>query len=188
MKKRAQQRPDAAAGPPATRAGLAALALEQFSSGLYRFLLRRLRNAEKAEDLSQEVYLRLLRTTETGHVRSPQAYVYRVALNVLCEFQIRERGGEVTFDSEAVAQVAEQLADDASPDAIYEQNAQEARFAEAIRELPPMQRAVLRLVTQHAFSHAEIAEQLGISVSTVRNHLYKAIDYCRRRVADDDAR
>jgi RNA polymerase sigma factor (sigma-70 family) len=187
MKKRAQ-RPDVTGERSAAPAGLTALALEQFSPGLYRFLLRRLRNADKAQDILQEVYLRLLRATETGHVKSPQAYVYRVALNVLCEFQMRERGSEVTFDSDAVARLAEQLADEAVPEAIYEQDTQEIRFEQAIRELPPMQRAVLRLVTQHAFSHADIAQKLGISVSTVRNHLYKAIDYCRHRVADDDAK
>lgn len=186
MRKRIQKGSEPQNDSPTTPVGLAALAFEQFSTGLYRFLLRRLRSVEKAEDLSQEVYLRLLRATELGHVKSPQAYVYRVALNVLSEFQIRERGGEVTFDSDAVAQMAEQLEGESVPEAIYEQDAQAARFEQAIRELPPMQRAVLRLATQDVLSHAEIAVRLGISVSTMRNHLYKAIDYCRHRVADEE--
>lgn len=185
MKKRSQTGSD-----PATRSsttlGLASLAFEQFSAGLYRYLLRRLRNTQNAEDLSQEVYLRLLRTTEPGQVRSPQAYVYRVALNVLCEFQMRQRSSEVSFDSEAMAHVTEELADEAAtPETVYEQQVQEARLERVIHELPPMQRAVLRLATQHPLSHAQIAEQLGISVNTMRSHLYKAIDHCRHRMAQE---
>jgi RNA polymerase sigma factor (sigma-70 family) len=174
---------------PATPAGWTERAFEQFSAGLYRFLLRRLRSAENAEDLSQEVYLRLLRAVQPAQIRFPQAYVYRIALNVLCEFRVRERGGDVTFDSEAAEQATTHLADEAAlPEQAYEERAREARLQGVIGELPPMQRAVLRLATQHPLSHAQIAEQLGISVSTMRNHLYKAMDYCRHRFADEDGR
>jgi RNA polymerase sigma factor (sigma-70 family) len=161
-------------------------ALEQFRAGLYRFLQRRLQNAQNVEDLAQETYLRLLRASDLGQVKFPQAYLYRVALNVMYEFQVRERGREVSFDSETVAQLAERVIDEsAAPEAACEESLRNSRLQEAIAELPKMQRAVLRLAMQQSLSHAEIGQQLGISVSTVRNHLYRAIDFCRHRLADE---
>jgi RNA polymerase sigma factor (sigma-70 family) len=188
MKKRLPRSTLDADEQPAAPAGMAAFAFEQFSSGLYRYLLRRLRSVANAEDLAQEVYLRLLRAVEPRQVKFPQAYVYRIAFHVLCEFQVRERGGKVTFDSETAAALADHVADEtATPEQAYEEDARQERFEQVLGELPPMQRAVLRLATQHNFSHAQIAASLGISVSTVRNHLYKAIDHCRHRFADQDA-
>jgi len=75
-------------------------ALEQFRLGLARYLAHRLYNAQTAEDLAQEVYLRLLRVANPERVKSPQAYVYRVAANALQEFRAREESSIVTFDSE----------------------------------------------------------------------------------------
>lgn len=174
-------------GHPKGSSRLAALAFEQFRSGLYRFLLRRLRGTGNAEDLAQEVYLRLLRSVDPGQVKCPQAYVYRVAFNVLYEFKLRQRGDPIAFDSQMIDQAAEKLADDdALPDEVYADEAKGRRLEQVIAQLPPMQRAALRLATQHDLSHAQIADKLGISVSTMRNHLYKAIDSCRQRLAGTD--
>src|SRR5262245_32725797 len=95
--------------------GFANLAFEQFRAGLHRYLLRRLRSAENAQDLAQEVYLRLLRFSDRKLVQHPEAYVYRVAFNVLCEFKLHEKRDPVSFDSDAVALLAEQIPDDIAP-------------------------------------------------------------------------
>lgn len=171
-----------AEGPPRW----AGVAFEHFRSGLYRYLLRRLHSCENAEDLAQEVYLRLLRAADLRQVRYPQAYVYRIAFNVLYEFRMRERGSPTVFDSTAVASAAEELADEAlTPDEVYDHSERKRRFEAVTARLPPMQRAVLRLAAHHSLSHAQIAQTLGISVNTVRNHLYKAIDYCRHHVGSE---
>lgn len=184
MRERNTSGPAGAADRGTTPSGLAALAFAQFGAGLYQFLLRRLHSAENAEDLSQEVYLRLLRAAGAHEVRCPQAYAYRIAFNVLYEFKLREKGEPMVFDSQALERAAGQLPDGAAtPDEAYEDIARERRFAQAIAELPPMQRAVLRLATHHDLPHAKIAAMLGISVSTMRNHLYKAIANCRHRFA-----
>jgi RNA polymerase sigma factor (sigma-70 family) len=175
------------ASDPKAPASLAALAFEQFRGGLYRYLLRRLRNAENAEDLSQEVYLRLLRAVDLSQVKCPQAYVYRVAFHVLYEFKLREKSARVAFDSEVVAELADRLPDEAvAPEEAYEDGAQERRLKEVIERLPPMQRAVLRLAAQGDLPHADIAQRLGISVSTVRNHLYQAVRRCRLELKEPE--
>jgi RNA polymerase sigma-70 factor (ECF subfamily) len=184
-----KQQQDKSASPGNAGAASSELAAGEFRTGLYRYLLRRLRSAQDAEDLVQEVYLRLLRVVDSRQIRFPQAYLYRIAFNVLCEFQVRARDSEVTFNSETADQVAEYWADEtALPEEAMEETLREERLERTIAELPPMQRAVLRLAAKQNLSHAQIAEALGISVSTMRNHLYKAIASCRRRFEDDASR
>src|SRR5687767_2150942 len=120
---------------PRTSSPLAALAFAEFRGGLYRFLLRKLKSADTAEDLAQEVYLRLLRATDPSQVKYPQAYVYRVAFNVLYEYRLRERGEPMLFDSEALADAAERLPDHgALPDEIYEDSVRARIFERAIEQ------------------------------------------------------
>lgn len=179
---------DSASSEPAacTAADATLLAFSQFRTGLYRYLLRRMHSAQNAEDLVQEVYLRLVRAVDLQQVKFPQAYVYRIACNVLSEFQVRERGRETALDSESLLQLAENIADENPlPEEKYEQGVRDVQLTRAIANLPPMQRAVLQLAMRQDLSHAQMAQQLGITVSTVRNHLYKAIDACRHRLSDE---
>ncbi len=86
-------------------------AFEQYHASLHRFLMRRLRSTQNAQDLAQETYLRLLRMDNHELVRKPQAYLYRVASNLVYEFKLRERNAPVAFDSEALEHAAEHPAE-----------------------------------------------------------------------------
>jgi RNA polymerase sigma factor (sigma-70 family) len=167
-------------------AGFAGLAFEHYRGGLHRYLLRRLRHAENARDLAQEVYLRLLRFTAGELVRRPEAYVYRVAYNVLCDFKLREEHDRVAFDSETFERVADQLQDESpSPEDVCEQHDQESRLVRALEALPPMQRAVFLMQKRQGLSYAETAKELGLSVKTVKTYLFRAVCHCRRALADE---
>ncbi len=161
-------------------------AFTQFRAGLHRFLLRRLRGSQDVEDLAHEVYLRLLRSGGSAPVKYPQAYVYRVALNVLYEFKFHRKHGVVTFDSETLAGVLNGLEDPAdAPDELYERSHLEDRLGAAVAQLSPMQRAVFLLAKHQDLSHTQIAERLGISVNTARVHLHRAICHCRQALGKE---
>lgn len=158
-------------------------ALAQFHSSLLGFFLRRMRNLQAAEDLSQEVYLRLLRVQAPDRVKNPQAYMYRVAINAMQEFKAREDNNPVGFDSELVSQLGERTEDGApTPEQLFEAQTDEYGLEELIKKLPPMQRTVLLMATCQQLPHVEIARQLGISISTMRNHLYRALFSCRQQL------
>jgi DNA-directed RNA polymerase specialized sigma24 family protein len=71
------------------QAFVSALAREH-AQRLRRFLASRLRNsADDIPDLVQEVYLRLLRVPNQESIRSPQAYMFTVALHVLHQHRLR---------------------------------------------------------------------------------------------------
>lgn len=161
--------------------GFARLAFEHYRLGLHRYLLRRLRDSESARDLSQEVYLRLLRFTEQDLVQQPEAYLYRVAYNVLCDFKLREGQNRVEFDSEAFERHAMSLPDEsASQEEECERESREAQLERVLAELPPMQRAVFLMQKRQGLSYQQTAKTLGLSVKTVKTYLFRAVCHCRK--------
>src|SRR5690606_2327578 len=53
-----------------------------------------------------------------------------------------------------------------------------------ISKLPPRQQEIFRLCRLDGFSHKEIADQLGISVQTVKNHMVAALRFVRTELAN----
>ena len=60
-------------------------------SALQAFFRRRIRGKPEAPDLTQEVYLRMLRVADADVIRNPEGYLYTVASNLLKERAVIER-------------------------------------------------------------------------------------------------
>ena len=153
-------------------------AFARFDAGLQRFLVQRLRSAEDARDIAQEAYLRLLRVESTELVRKPQAYLYRIACNVIYEFKLRAERDPVTFDSEVVERLTEesiQLPTDDLSDRLHRAQAIER----ILSQLPPTYRAVLILRKRDGLSYHQIAKILDLSPHTVKKYLARALAQCR---------
>jgi RNA polymerase sigma-70 factor (ECF subfamily) len=170
--------------PGSTRAAsLASDACEHYHAGLHRFLMRRLRSAQNAQDLAQETYLRLLRVDRTEFIRKPQAYLYRIAANLIYEFRLREQRDPVTFDSEILEQTGERTIDRSAEDA-SEELGHAQQLEELLAPLPPLYRAAFILRKRDGMSYPEIARTLDISVHTVKKYLARAVAHCRTAVGN----
>lgn len=159
-------------------AGSTGPGFEQYWLGLHRFLTRRLRSAHHAQDLAQEVYLRLLRVEDSELVRQPQAYLYRIASNLAYEFQLREKKAPVTFDSEVLDHLAEHPLEPLT-DELGERLGASQQLEHVLMQLQPMYRAVFILRKRDGLSYPEIAKALDLSVHTVKKYLARAIVQCR---------
>ena len=145
--------------------------IRAYDRELHGFLLRRLRGrAESADDVRQEIYLRMLRLRNTELVREPRAYLYRVARNVLHDKLLLGERERVTFDSDASGGITE---DETA-------RVDNARDLECVlSQLPPLYRAILLLRTAQGLSYNEIAQALEISVHTVKKYMHSALVQCR---------
>jgi RNA polymerase sigma factor (sigma-70 family) len=140
-----------------------------FGGPLRAFLARQTRSVHDAEDLAQEVFLRLWRTDGRTEIRSLKAFVFKTASNLL-----KDRGRRThTRMMRNVVPGAEMdlpdLADE--PCAIVESLQTLAAFEEVVERLRPSTRAAFLLYRLEACSHAQIAAKLGISVSMVEKHV-----------------
>ncbi len=142
-------------------------------------------DASAAEDLVQEVFLRLWTRAEQWTGQGPLgAWLGRIALNLARNHlrshrRRRQRPLELPADApgEDDALQAAWMVDPASPppDRAAEAAERQALLASLIDGLPPTQRQVLRMVHQRELQLAEVARELGIPVGTVKSRLHYAI-------------
>jgi RNA polymerase sigma factor (sigma-70 family) len=158
----------------------------QHGRRLRRFLASRLphRSAD-AEDLAQEVYLRLLRLANHETIRSSEAYLYTVACHVLHQHVLRRSATPEAVD---ISTLVDQMECTVHSDPATEAETQQrlASLQQAIRQLSPKARAVLLLNRRDGYSLEEIAGQLGFSRGNAAKYLSKALLHCRRQMDTDE--
>lgn len=142
---------------------------------LHRYLARRLRVPQDADDLTQEVYLRLLRVDDAKLVHKPLAYIYGIAAHVLADFRV-----QVAHDEQHLVAPDElpegwlERASEALEDMPEENLSVTQQIEEALRQLPEITQAVLILHKRDELTYEEIAERTGLSVHQVHRHLNQA--------------
>ena len=149
-------------------------------SDLLRFLRARLSSPADAEDLAQEVYLRLLRVKDTSAIRNRRAYVLRVAANIVMEWRMLSRN-KLTHTPDPLDYMADD--NDTEHQAWLEQ--QTAELEAALNTLTPKCRAVLIMHRRDRYTMKEIGQRMGISVSMVKKYLVKGLSVCQARVSFD---
>jgi RNA polymerase sigma factor (sigma-70 family) len=168
-----------------TSAGAALLAayLER-REDLVRFFTLRLRSAAAAEDLVQEIYLRLSAVGPEVEVHNPAAYLYRLGTNLMLD-KIRAERRAAARDRdwrEANRSVLgpDEIAEEPRADDAVAARQRLEQILAALRKLPPQTQRVFRMHKFEGMSHAEVAQALGISRSAVEKHVMTAL----RRLAE----
>jgi len=149
--------------------------------GLQAYFQRRLRDKADAPDLAQEVYIRMLRLSDTEAIRNPQVYLYTVASNLLKEHTLLEsrRSGRVELDE---VDIQRQLGELPGPDGTLQTQETVALLRAALEQLPPRWRTALILQYRYGLTYAEIADRLGVSANMVKKYLAQALGRCRREL------
>jgi RNA polymerase sigma-70 factor (ECF subfamily) len=165
-------------GAPAPTDPLVEIYLER-RANLVRYFAARAGSPLAAEDLAQELYLKIATRDPAITAENPVALIYRMAANVMLD---RARGearagardaawrrlAHTTVGSEDVAE--EPAADEAAA------SRQRLRqLVEAVESLPPQMQRAFRLHKLEGRSHAATAQAMGISVKSVEKHISAAL-------------
>jgi RNA polymerase sigma factor (sigma-70 family) len=145
---------------------------------LLRFIRMRVRNEADAHEIAQESYLRFMRLPAVELIRNPEAYLCRIAANMLHEYGLRQRQ-RTTVEAQA-----DEPASGASSFDVVVSREQSTRLDAVLNRLPANRRAALILHLRNEMSCAEIAQAMGVSVPMVKKHLAAALAYCRKRLKD----
>ncbi|MEA1086344.1 RNA polymerase sigma factor [Sphingomonas sp. CD22] len=171
--------------------GLAGLYVEH-RAALLRFLIARTGAPAEAEDILQELWLRIA-TAPSGPVANGRAYLYRMAQNLVVD-RIRERSRRTARETAWADIALDQRTDGPEPqqagsDDLLIAVQDSARLASAITQLPAGAGRAFRLHKIDGLSHLETAAQLGISRKGVEKHVAVAMAHLRRllTVTDRDA-
>ena len=157
-----------------------------------RHLLRTVRDVDAAEDLTQEVFLRLWTHAGQWHGSgSLKAWLLRIAMNLALNYLRtlhRRRQQPLETEADATAEEDESPApawmidvSSLGPEALLEQAERHLLVRRLVGDLPPEKREVLRLVHNAEMEIREVAEKLGIPEGTVKSRLH----YATKRLAHE---
>ena len=144
-------------------------------------LVSRMVPPHEIEDIVQETYVRLCQTENIERIESPKAFMYKTARNLALDYI--KRADTKKVDRVESQQVLENLmnGDDRVIDEMYQSTVIDEEFkhfCDAVRILPVQCRKVFVLKKVYGNSQKEIAEELGISQSTVEKHISNGLKRC----------
>lgn len=151
---------------------------------LMSFFLRRVRNHAEAEDLTQDVFARLLGSAETV-TGSPDAYVFQVAANLLTDHARRARVRARYRENLSMTDGLD--VEPFDPHKIAVGRAALESFTRNLADLPDRTRHIFILYRIEHMEQGDIAEALGISTSAVKKHVAKATAFFMARKRDEEA-
>ncbi len=152
---------------------------------LKRYFTLRLRSSEAAEDLVQDIYLKIT-SAAPAEIGNPGAFLYRLGSNLMLDrlkaqrrTAARETGWRVVTVSSFGGQ---DVTDEPAADDAVEARQRLAMIVEALNDLPASVRRAFRLHKFEGLSHAETAAAMGVSKSSVEKHISAALKHLLRTV------
>ena len=143
------------------------------------YLRKRLANPEDSQELAQEAYLRLLRVSRKDYIRNPEAYLYRIARNLVHELYTGRSGSDEVSSGVEIETIA---ATSLAPDELADRTHRLAAVEKALSELSLKCRAVVLLTWREGLNQREVGERLGLSRSMVQKYLATGLAHCRKRI------
>ncbi len=142
-----------------------------YSSRLYGNLLKLVKSETEAQEILQDVFLKIWENRQNIDIeKSFRSYLFKIAENKVVDFFRK-----VARDKKREAQLISLATNEYVPvEELLQSDEKAAILQKAIDSLPPQRQQVFRLCKLEGKSYKEVSEQLGISVSTISDHIVKA--------------
>ena len=155
--------------------------VSQHSARVYRLAYLLTGNPHDAEDLTQEVFVRVFRSLSSYTPGTFEGWLHRITTNLFLD-QAR-RKAKIRFDAltdDADARIPSRSAtpDTAVMDGMFDEDVESALAA-----LPPDFRAAVVLCDIEGLSYEEIADVLGLKLGTVRSRIHRGRTMLRKALA-----
>ncbi len=158
--------------------------VREHSARVYRLAYRLTGNRPDAEDLTQEVFIRVFRSLAGYTPGTFEGWLHRITTNLFLD-QVRRtqriRMDAMGADAERVA-----AAHGGEPEEGFEQANLDQDIQRALAALAPQYRAAVVLCDIEGLSYEEIAVTLGIKLGTVRSRIHRARAQLRQALAHRD--
>jgi RNA polymerase sigma factor (sigma-70 family) len=153
------------------------------SARVYRLAYRLTGNRHDAEDLTQEVFVRVFRSLSTYTPGTFEGWLHRITTNLFLD--TARRKARIRFD--ALPDDAERIPGrERSPQQVLDDSQFDGDIQAALDALPPDFRAAVVLCDLEGLPYDEIAATLGIKVGTVRSRIHRGRSQLRAALAHRD--
>jgi RNA polymerase sigma-70 factor (ECF subfamily) len=150
----------------------------------FGFFRRQGASPDRSEDLTQDVFLKLYNQVDRYREEERfSAFCFRIARNIWIDDRRRaaSRRARLEVAGEGPTEVDERMGPPENASLMEEGE----RMRQALTQLPETHRAVFEMGVVQELGYAEIGEQLGIPVGTVKSRMYHAIRKLRQLACDD---
>ena len=166
-----------------TPADLAARLDARYRTALMNYFLRRVRDRTEAEDLTQEVFLRIVRRGDPAPLENAEVFLFSIAGNLLRDRGRRQdsrHGADHAsldapgFNFQDAGILSEALVEDRGPERVLLSQESLAEVMRALDELGERTRDIFMMFRLEKMKHRDIAALYGITVSAVEKHIARA--------------
>ena len=175
---------DAAVRGDATRAGCRPRweeVVEQHSARVYRLAYRLTGNVHDAEDLTQDVFVRVFRSLHTYQPGTFEGWLHRITTNVFLDKMRRKQ--RIRFDALSDESAARLPGRGPGPEQAYHDAHFDDDVQRALDALSPDFRAAVVLCDIEGLSYEEVAATLDIKLGTVRSRIHRGRAQLREALA-----
>lgn len=150
--------------------------VRRYQGSIFAYIYRWLRNRADAEDLTQDVFLKMFKALGTYSRKSSfRAWLYRIARNRVIDHLRRKKPAAIDIDGMVIA-------GEDSPVEAYDRSTTAQTLEDAIVELPPIYSEVLLLRHRDELTYEEIVDTTGLALGTVKARLHRGRAMLRKNL------
>ena len=147
-----------------------------YSDGVYRFILKNIKDRDTAQDIVQESYVRMWEKVKEISYEKARAYLFTTAYHTMID-HIRKNQRISSLDEDYT------LTHDESPGTY---NDLKEVINEAVAKLPEIQRSAIMLRDYEGYSYEEIGEILQLNESQVKVYIFRARTFLKQYIGSLD--
>ena len=155
----------------------------RYRPALMAFFLRRIRNHAEAEDLTQDVLMRVAAYASTIDAERPDPYVFQMAANLLRD-RARKEAVRTRF-AVGLGAVEAVESEGRDPHRVLQGRQSLATVMAALKELPERTRSIFILFRLENMRQRDIADLYGLSTRAIEKQIVKASLHLRARLGED---
>nr|WP_207208675.1 RNA polymerase sigma factor SigE [Nocardioides oleivorans] len=155
--------------------------VEQHSDRVFRLAYRLTGNRPDAEDLTQEVFVRVFRSLDTYTPGTFEGWLHRITTNLFLDGARRKQ--RIRFDPLSDERAARLTSAAPAPELAVADQTFDDDIETALATLPPDFRAAVVLCDVEGLSYEEIAEIMGAKLGTVRSRIHRGRTMLRKALA-----
>ena len=155
--------------------------VREHRSRVYRTAYRLTGNSHDAEDLTQDVFVRVFRSLPQFTTGSFEGWLYRITTNLFLD-QVR-RKKRIRFDPFVDGEAERVVSTEATPSELVHDSSMEADVQVALDSLLPQFRVAVVLCDIEGLSYEEISQVLGVKMGTVRSRIHRGRAMLRESLA-----
>ncbi len=149
--------------------------VDNFSDGIYRFVLKNLRDIDISHDIVQESFMKLWVKRKDVDAKKAKSYLFTTAYHTLIDHVRKEKRNTQVNNLENI-----------QGETYNEYSDLKEILNEAVEKLPEIQRSVILLRDYEGYSYEEIGEITNLSESQVKVYIYRARVFLKKFIVSPE--